>query len=99
MRILALCVLLAFAPLPAGCIAKTAVDVVTLPVKAVGSGVDAVTTSDSERDRKRGKQLRKREKQLRRDYEDFDKLCREGDRRACVTRDQVAADYDALQRY
>jgi len=30
-----------------GCIARTAVDIVTLPVKAVGAGVDAVTTSQS----------------------------------------------------
>ena len=36
-------------PLLSGCVvetvAKTAVDVVTLPVKAVSAGVDAVTTS------------------------------------------------------
>ena len=33
-----------------GCytVAKTAVDVVTLPVKAVSAGVDAATTSQSE---------------------------------------------------
>lgn len=99
MRPAALCLLIAFAPLPAGCIAKTAVDVVTLPVKAVGSGVDAVTTSDSERDQKRGKQLRKREAQLRRDYEEFDAMCRKGDQQACTTRHQIAADYDNLQRY
>ncbi|MDB5720784.1 MAG: hypothetical protein JWP15_1402, partial [Alphaproteobacteria bacterium] len=30
-----------------GCIAKTALDVVTLPVKAASSAVDAVTTSQS----------------------------------------------------
>ena len=39
-----------------GCIAKTAVDIVTLPVKAVGAGVDAVTTSQSEADEKRGRE-------------------------------------------
>ena len=41
-----------------GCIAKTALDVVTLPVRAVSAGVDAVTTSQSEADRARGRQLR-----------------------------------------
>ena len=45
-----------------GCIARTAVDVVTLPVRAavavVGAGVDAVTTSQSEADQARGRQLR-----------------------------------------
>ena len=46
-----------------GCmtVAKTAVDVVTLPVKAVAAGVDAATTSQSEADEKRGRQLRKAE--------------------------------------
>ena len=49
--------------LPGGCIvgsiAKTAVDVVSIPVKAVGSGVDAATTSQSEADENRGRELRK----------------------------------------
>ncbi|WOK36254.1 hypothetical protein [Sphingomonas sp. C3-2] len=44
-----------------GCLAKAAVDVVTLPVRAVGAGVDAVTTSQSEADEKRGRELRKQE--------------------------------------
>lgn len=50
-----------------GCIARTAVDIVTLPVKAVGAGVDAVTTSQSEADEKRGRELRKQEERDRRD--------------------------------
>lgn len=45
-----------------GCLAKTAFDVVTLPVRAavavVDAGVDAVTTSQAEADRARGRQLR-----------------------------------------
>jgi hypothetical protein len=46
-----------------GCttIANTAVDVVTLPVKVVSKGVDAATTSQSEADEKRGRELRKAE--------------------------------------
>ena len=44
-----------------GCLARAAVDVVTLPVKAVSAGVDAVTTSQSEADEKRGGELRERE--------------------------------------
>lgn len=43
-----------------GC--RTAVDLVTLPVRAttavVGAGIDAVTTSQAEADRARGRQLR-----------------------------------------
>ena len=96
MRPLALCLLIVLAPLQAGCIVKTAADVVTFPVRA---GADALTTTDSERDEDRGKQIRKREEQLRRDYKDFDKLCKEGDRQACATRDQIGAEYNALQRY
>jgi len=44
-----------------GCLAKTALDVVTLPVKAASAAVDAATTSQSEADEKRGRQIRKRE--------------------------------------
>ena len=40
-------------------VARTAVDVVTLPVKVVSAGVDAATTSQSEADEKRGRELRK----------------------------------------
>lgn len=60
MRVLAI---LAILPALTGCytVAKTAVDVVTLPVKAVSKGVDLATTSQSEADEKRGRELRKAE--------------------------------------
>ena len=41
-----------------GTVARTAVDVATLPVKAVSAGVDAATTSQSEADEERGRQAR-----------------------------------------
>ena len=48
---------LLLSPLLSGCVvgtvARTAVDVVTLPVKAASAGVDAVTTSQKEADEKR----------------------------------------------
>lgn len=44
-----------------GCLARTAVDIVTLPVKAVSAGVDAVTTSQSEADQRRGREIRQEE--------------------------------------
>ncbi|MDQ2879057.1 MAG: hypothetical protein M3R41_08285, partial [Pseudomonadota bacterium] len=53
-----LVVLLAL-PLLTGCIARTAVDVVTLPVKAGAKVVDWSTTSQSEADRNRGRAERK----------------------------------------
>ncbi len=56
---IALALLAAFAL--TGCIAKTALDIVTLPVKAAGAAVDGLTTSQSEADEKRGRELRKAE--------------------------------------
>lgn len=44
-----------------GCIARTAVDVVTLPVKVASGTVDMLTTSQSEADEKRGREIRKQE--------------------------------------
>jgi uncharacterized lipoprotein YajG len=44
-----------------GCLARTAVDIVTLPVKAASAGVDAVTTSQAEADQRRGREIRQAE--------------------------------------
>lgn len=44
-----------------GCIARAAVDVVTLPVKAGSQVVDWSTTSQEEADRNRGREMRKQE--------------------------------------
>ena len=62
----------------AGCttIASTAVDVVTLPVKAVSAGVDAATTSQSEADEKRGRELRKAEERAGREAREREERCR-----------------------
>ena len=51
-------------PLLSGCIAQTAIDVATLPVRVVSAGVDAVTTSQAEADRRRGRQIREEEERL-----------------------------------
>lgn len=66
--------LLVLLPLPfllGGCVAQTvaetAVSVVALPVRVVGAGVDAVTTSQSEADRRRGRQIREEEERLGRE--------------------------------
>ena len=47
-----------------GCIARTAVDLVTLPVKVVGAGVDAATTSQAEADQRRGREIREEEERI-----------------------------------
>jgi hypothetical protein len=58
-------IMLAAFPFLSGCVVGTvagaAVDVVTLPVKVASAGVDAVTTSQSEADEKRGRELRKQD--------------------------------------
>lgn len=80
-----------------GCLAKTAVSAVTLPVKVASSGVDLATTSQSEADQKRGREIRQREERLgrlQRDYEKQIDRCGDGDRRAC---DQARATYAEMQ--
>jgi hypothetical protein len=61
-----------------GTVASTAVDVVTLPVKAVSAGVDAATTSQSEADEKRGRALRKQEEERGRQWRLAYERCRKG---------------------
>ena len=62
----------------AGCttIASTAVDVATLPVKVVSAGVDAATTSQSEADQKRGREIRKAEERAGRQARQRERDCR-----------------------
>ena len=64
-----------------GTVARTAVDVVTLPVKAVSAGVDAETTSQSEADEKRGRELRKAEEARGREARKLEERCRKGEAR------------------
>ena len=65
MRLLLLLPLLCLQACVVGTIAETAVDIAVLPVKAASAGVDAVTTSQSEADEKRGRELRKAEARCR----------------------------------
>lgn len=56
-----------------GTVASTAVDVVKIPVKVVSAGVDAATTSQSEADEKRGRELRKAEEKAGREAREAEK--------------------------
>ena len=81
-----------------GCLAKTAVSAVTLPVKVASSAVDAATTSQSEADQKRGREIRQREERLgklQRDYGKQLEQCQDGNRRAC---DQARLSYAEMQQ-
>ena len=65
MRVLAALSFLALTGCVVGTVASAAVDVVTLPVKVAAAGVDAVTTSQSEADENRGRELRYAEARCR----------------------------------
>jgi hypothetical protein len=82
-----------------GCLAKTAFDVATAPVKVVSKGVDLATTSQSEADQKRGREIRKREErlgQLQRERDKLEKKCSGGDENACSDLAQVNAEIAAI---
>ena len=80
-----------------GCVVRAAADVVTAPVKVASKGVDLATTSQSEADEKRGRELRKAEEELgklNRRYEDRLEDCRDGNERAC---DEARDIYSEIQ--
>jgi hypothetical protein len=66
-----------------GCIAKTALDVATLPVKVASAGVDAVVTTQAEADRKRGAQIRRQEECIGKEDRKARKQDREPDYEKC----------------
>jgi hypothetical protein len=59
-----------------GTVAGAAVDVVTLPVKVASAGVDAVTTSQSERDEKLGREMRRQDEERGRQWRLAYERCR-----------------------
>jgi hypothetical protein len=61
-----------------GTVAKTAVDVATIPVKVVSAGVDAATTSQAEADQKRGREMRKEDEQRGREARAMAERCQKG---------------------
>lgn len=74
--------LLPLATMLGGCIAQTAVDIVTLPVRAASATVDVLTTSQSEADEKRGRAVRKEEERLGREARKEEKERRKRERAA-----------------
>ena len=89
MRILLALLPLTFGGCVVGTVARTAVDVVTLPVRVVSAGVDAATTSQSEADAKRGRELRKQDEERGRLARQMAERCRKG--RPLPTDDCTAA--------
>lgn len=77
---------------------STVASVATAPVRVAGSGIDRLTTSQSEADEKRGREIRKREEELgrtQRAYEKHHSQCEKGDQAAC---EQAREDYALIQQ-
>lgn len=69
-----------------GCVASIVKDVVTAPVKIVSKTADVLTTSQSESDEKRGREMRKREEalgKLARQRDKQQEKCADGELEAC----------------
>ena len=98
MRIARIAVCLLALPLLGGCIARAVVGVATLPVKVASKTVDLATTSQSEADEKRGRDMRRQEERLGRldrDYQRHSRQCADGNERACT---QAEAEHAELDR-
>jgi len=93
MRKAALIAMLATPLLAGGCIAKTALSVVTAPVKVAGQAADWATTSQEEADRNYGRKARKDEAREGRDRKQAAEACRR-DRDKCRAYDGYRAGYD-----
>ncbi|WP_338242058.1 hypothetical protein [Aurantiacibacter hainanensis] len=82
-----------------GCVAKTAFDVVTAPVRVGSQVVDWTTTSQDEADRARGREIRRREAhvgELQRNLVKREEDCLDGDDDACREAVAIRREIDAL---
>jgi flagellar motility protein MotE (MotC chaperone) len=99
-------ILTSLALLLPGCAAKTAFDIATTPVRTTRDAVnaasrtyDVLTTSQSEADEKRGRDLRHREERLaklQKRYRDQTEDCRDGNDDACDDRGETWSEMQAL---
>ncbi len=89
----------AILPLMLGGCLSTAASIVTAPVRVASKAVDLATTSQSEADENRGREIRRREEQLgrlERQYEDKAEDCDDGNDRACREAIALRREMDAL---
>ena len=80
-----------------GCVASTAASLVTAPVRMAGKAVDMATTSQSEADEKRGREVRRREErlgELEKQYRKHLRQCDDGNDDACL---KARDDYAEMQ--
>lgn len=91
--------LLFLSPALSGCLVKAAADVVTAPVRVGSKAVDLATTSQSEADEKRGREIRKREERLgklEREYRKLREECEDGDEDSCEKAREVYAEMQEI---
>ena len=82
-----------------GCIARTAGKIIAAPVNVASAAVDKVTTSQSEADRNRGREIRKREEKLgklEREYRKQRNRCDDGDRSACARAAEISEEIERI---
>lgn len=82
-----------------GCVARTLVDVATLPVRGATQAADWATTSQDEQDRARGREIRRREErlgELQGDYDEAEAECVDGDGEACRRAVAIRREMDEL---
>jgi hypothetical protein len=83
-----------------GCVARTATKIVTAPVRLASGAVDLATTSQSEADERRGRELRKRQEELRaleRERAKQKDRCDRGSERACDRVNSLERQMDDLR--
>ncbi len=84
----------------AGCgTAGAIVSVATAPVRVATRAVDVATVSQSEKDQRRGREIRQREErlgELERDYRHQSEKCTAGNAAACTRRDADLAEMQGL---
>ena len=92
--------LLALPLLLGGCVTSIVKDVVMLPVKVVSKTADVLTTSQSEIDEKRGRDIRKREEEMGKLARKRDKAredCADGDTKACEQYETLQFEIEAAK--
>jgi len=78
-----------------GCLAKTAYNVATAPIKAGGQIVDWTTTSQDEADRNYGRKMRKKEAEEGRERRKWEKKCHDNpELDGCQQYSGYRAEYD-----
>ena len=83
-----------------GCGVGTLVNVATAPVRLTSKAIDLATTSQSEADENRGRELRRQEERygrLERDYSKAAKRCAAGSEESCARQQAIRAEIDALR--